>query len=293
MSQTSMADGGVFKAALIQMEPAHLDKASNVSRMIDYIGKAAQGGARLVIFPELIVTGYVPPYDPVEKGRFYEASEHIPGPTADRIRKVADDKDVFVIFGMIERGVSLLGPVMHNVSVMVGPEGFLGVHRKMHLPGGEKLYFAPGNDVAVFETELGRIALLVCYDFWFPEVSRIAALKGAQIVVDSANWPRFDTDTWFALGPGIAASNALWLAQVNRIGGEDYWPGFGGGQIVAPSGKVIARGADEESIVYGDIDTAEVDRRRMHTPVLLDRRPELYGPIVSGASTANASKVAE
>jgi predicted amidohydrolase len=279
MSGSTLPGDTKFRAALVQMAPAHLDKPANLSRMNDFIRQAAREGARLVVFPELIVTGYVPPFDPEAKARFYEASEPVPGPTTGGIQRLADREKVLVVFGMVERGVSNLGPVMFNVSVMVGPDGFLASHRKVHLPGGEKLYFRPGSEVQVFDTPLGRIALLVCYDFWFPEMSRIAAVRGAQIVVDSANWPIFDTETWFALGPGVAASNALWFVQVNRTGGEPYWPGFGGGQIVDPSGKVTVRGDDLEGIVYGDIDIAEVARRRMLTPVLLDRRPELYGPL--------------
>jgi predicted amidohydrolase len=280
MSSTSASNAAKFKTALVQMEPAHLDKAANVAKMVDFAGEAASAGAKLIIFPELIVTGYVPPYDPHEKLRFYNASEPVPGPITTRIQELAEEKGAFIIFGMIERGTSNLGPVMHNVSVMVGPGGFLGVHRKIHLPIGEKLYFRPGNEITVLDTQLGRVALLVCYDFWFPEVSRIAAMKGAQIIVDSANWPAFDTDTWFALGPGIAVSNVLWLAQVNRVGGEQYWPGFGGSQIIGPSGKVIAKGGNAEGVVYGEIDTAEVEQRRMVTPVLFDRRPDLYKSIV-------------
>jgi predicted amidohydrolase len=280
MSPESAPTPAKFKTALVQMEPTHLNKAVNLAKMVGFIEEAADAGAKLLIFPELIVTGYVPPYDLREKTRFYEASESVPGPTTDRLQKLAEEKDVFVIFGMVERGANTLGPVMYNVSVMVGPGGFLGVHRKIHLPGGEKLYFKPGNEIAVFDTRLGRIALLVCYDFWFPEVSRIAALKGAQIIVDSANWPAFDTYTWFALGPGVAVSNVLWFAQVNRVGGESYWPGFGGSQIVDPSGRVIAKGADVEGVTYGEIDMAEVERRRMITPVWFDRRPDLYKPII-------------
>jgi len=265
-----------FKTALVQMEPSHLNVDKNRREMVRLIDEAAREGARLIVFPELAVTGYVGPYSPQEFQGFYEASEPVPGPTTKLIEMAARQKGAFIIFGMAERGESPLGPVMHNVSVLVGPDGYIGRHRKIHLPGGEKLYFRPGDEVEVYDTGLGKIALLVCYDFWFPETSRIAALKGAEIVVDSANWPAFDTDVWYALGPGNAASNVLWLVQVNRLGGEDYWPGFGGSQIVDPSGKVTARGTDEQTIVYGEIDTALVVARRMVTPVLFDRRPELY-----------------
>jgi predicted amidohydrolase len=269
----------IFQAALVQLEPAHLDKATNIAKMTDSIREAADAGARLIVFPELVVTGYVPPFDPEAKARFYEASEPIPGPTTESIRRLAAQRNVFVVFGMVERGISHLGPIMFNVSVMVGPNGFLALHRKLHLPGGEKLYFMPGDTISVFDTPLGRFSLLVCYDFWFPEISRVAALKGAQVIIDSANWPSFDTETWYALGPGVAASNVLWFVQVNRAGGEPYWPGFGGSQIIGPSGRVITRGGATEGIAYGEIDVSDVERRRMLTPVLFDRRPELYGPL--------------
>ena len=262
------------------MAPSHLDKKANVAKMVRFINEAAAGGARLIVFPELIVTGYVGPVSPQEKMGFYQASEPIPGPTTRLIQKIAQEKGVYVIFGTAERGESELGLVMYNVAVMVGPKGVIGHHRKVHLPGNEKLYFTPGNEINVFDTEFGRIALLVCYDFWFPESSRIAALKGAQIVVDIANWPSFDVDAWLALGPGNAILNLLWFVQVNRVGGEPDWPGFGGSQLVNPSGKVITRGTiDKEGIFYGDIDTAEIMKRRIGT-YWFDRRPELYEPLV-------------
>jgi predicted amidohydrolase len=279
MATEQARTGTRFKTALVQMEPAHLDKKANVEKMIRFVDEAAKAQARLIVFPELIVTGYIGPYTASERAGFYAASEPIPGPTANRIQALAEKKGVYVIFGMAERGESNLGPIMHNVAVLAGPKGLLGHHRKVHLPGEEKLYFTPGDDMKVFDTDIGRIGLLVCYDFWFPESSRVLGLKGARIIVDTANWPTFDVEPWFAMGPGVAASNVLWFVQVNRVGGEPSWPGFGGSQIVDPSGRVVAKGTDKEGIVYGDIDVAEVDRRRALTPVWFDRRPNLYDTV--------------
>jgi predicted amidohydrolase len=269
-----------FKVALIQMTPSHLNKKANIDKMIKFINVATGQGAKLLVFPELIVTGYVGPYSPQEHIGFYQASEPIPGPTTKLIQNIAEEKGVFIIFGMAERGESKLGPIMYNNSIMVGPKGFLAYHRKVHLPLGEKLYFKPGNEINVFDTEIGRIALLVCYDFWFPESSRVAGLNGAQIIVDIANWPAFDVDPWFALGQGVAASNMVWFIGVNRVGGEDFWPGFGGSIIVNPSGKIITKGDDKEGIYYGEIDVKEVMERRTIPPIWFDRRPEIYDPIV-------------
>ena len=269
-----------FSTALVQMEPAHLNRKRNIDKMTGFIREAAAAGARLIVFPELVITGYVPPYVPSERIAFYEASEPVPGPTSTLIQHLAQEYGVYVVFGMIERGQSDLGPVMYNVAVMVGPGGVIACHRKVHLPGGEKLYFVPGSEIRVFATDLGRIALLVCYDFWFPESARIAGLKGAQVIVDCANWPSFDVDPWFAMGPGTAASNALWFVQVNRVGGEEYWPGFGGSQISGPGGRVVTRATDQEGIFYGEMDVAETTQRRMTTPIWFDRRPEVYEEIV-------------
>jgi predicted amidohydrolase len=279
MAKEQVRSGTQFKTALVQMEPAHLDKKANIDKMVRFINEAAKADAKLIVFPELIVTGYVGPYMASERAGFYEASEPIPGPTTNRIQAIAEKKGVYVVFGMAERGESNLGPIMHNVAVLAGPRGFLGHHRKVHLPGVEKLYFTAGDEIKVFDIDLGRISLLVCYDFWFPESSRIAGLKGAQIIVDTANWPAFDVDPWFAMGPGVAASNVVWFVQVNRVGGEQSWPGFGGSQIIGPSGRVVTKGTDKEAVFYGDIDVAEVDRRRALTPVWFDRRPNLYEPI--------------
>ena len=278
LSITSEIDS--FKAACVQMTPIHLDKRANIDKMAIFIKEAVKQGAKLIVFPELIITGYVGPISPKEYQDFYQASEPIPGPTINLLCEIAEENNVYVVFGMVERGESKLGPVMYNVAVLLGPNGLIGNHRKSHLPVVEKNYWLPGNEIEVFDTQLGRISLFVCYEFWFPEVIRVAGLKGAQIIIDIANWPVFDTDPWFAMGPGIAAANMAWFIGVNRVGGEDYWPGMGGSMIVNPSGKVVTKGTDKECIFYGDVDITEVMKRRSFPPVWFDRRPELYESIL-------------
>jgi predicted amidohydrolase len=262
------------------MTPVHLDKKANTDKMVASIGEAAGQGARLIVFPELIITGYVGPISPKEYQDFYQASEPIPGPTTNLFSEIAGKNNVHIVIGMVEKGESKLGPVMYNVAVLFGPKGFIGIHRKSHLPVVEKNYWLPGNEIEVFDTQLGRISLFVCYEFWFPETVRVAGLKGAQIIIDIANWPAFDTDPWFALGPGVAAANMAWFIGVNRVGGEDYWPGMGGSMIVNPSGKIITRGSDKEGIFYGYVDLTEIMKRRSFPPVWFDRRPELYESIL-------------
>lgn len=269
-----------FTVATVQMAPAHLDKKANVEKMVGFVKEAANKGAKLIVFPEMIVTGYVGPITPPEYAGFYNNAESIPGPTTVQMQKLAQEYGVYIIFGMPERGESKLGPVLYNTAAIVGPDGFIANYRKTHLPLGEKNYFHYGNEIKVFDTKVGRIALLVCYDFWFPESSRLAALKGAQIIVDVANWPVFDTDPWFALGPGVAASNKVWFVGVNRVGGEEFWPGFGGSLVVAPSGKVVLKANDKEGISYATIDLEELTMARAFPPIYTDRRIDLYEPLM-------------
>ena len=163
-----------FTVATVQMTPTHLDKKANVKKMVGFIKEAANKGAKLIVFPEMIVTGYVGPVPPKEYEAFYRNAEPIPGPTTVLIQKLAQEHGVYVVFGMPERGESKLEPVLYNSAAIVGPSGFIAGSRKVHLPLGEKNYFHPGNEIKVLDTKLGRIAPLVCYDFWFPESSRIA-----------------------------------------------------------------------------------------------------------------------
>jgi len=274
-----------FKVAMVQMTPVHLDKKANVKKMTGFVKEAADRGAKLIIFPELITTGYVGPISPPEYNGFYEASEPVPGPTTESLQKLAEERGVYIIFGMPERGKSRLGPVMYNTAAIVGPKGLIDRHRKIHLPLGEKCYFMPGDQVKVFDTEYGRLSLLVCYDNWFPEIHRIAGLKGANIIIDVTNWPAFDMDAWFALGTGIAASRELYFIGVNRVGGEDYWPGVGGSIIANPSGKILTKGENKEGIVYGEIDMSEIAKRRSFPPVWFDHRADLYESLLKGVGS--------
>lgn len=271
-----------FKVAMVQMTPVHLDKKANVDKMAGFIEEAANQGAKLIIFPELITTGYVGCFSPPEYNGFYEASEPIPGPTTTKFQKMAQEKGVYIVFGMPERGENQLGPVMYNTAAIVGPKGLIDRHRKIHLPLGEKTFFFSGDEIKVFHTEVGRISLFVCYDLWFPEIHRIAGLKGANIMIDVTNWPEFDMDAWFALGSGLAASQMVWYIGVNRVAGENYWPGAGGSIIVNPSGKILTKGENKEGIVYGDIDITEVMKRRTLPPAWFDRRPDLYESLLKG-----------
>lgn len=169
-----------FKIALAQINCNRGDKAANLQKMEEYARKAKEQNAELVIFPELSLTGYV------LRDEIYELAEKIPGPSTSIMEKLAKEIEMHIVFGMPELSEKTEATV-YNSAALIGPQGFIGKYRKMHLPTHsffeEKRYFRPGYDVDVFETKLGKIGLIICYDIFFPEISRLARLKGAKLII--------------------------------------------------------------------------------------------------------------
>ena len=127
------------------MEPAHLDKKSNVDKMVRFITEASKANARLIVFPELIVTGYIGPYTAPERAGFYAASEPIPGPTTNRIQALAEKKGVYVVFGMAERGRATSAPSCTMWQSSPAPRAFSATTGKCTCPGKKSSIFFRGT----------------------------------------------------------------------------------------------------------------------------------------------------
>ena len=152
----------------------------NIDKMTRAIGRLGKNND-FIVFPELSATGYGG--DPANlsfRKRLWEHAEEIPGPVTRTIEKVARKAGCHVAYGTAERSESRY--VVHNAAVLVGPEGYLGHTRKTHQTGEDDAPFKAGNEIRVFHTDLGMIGLMVCYDMWFPEVGRLLALKGAELI---------------------------------------------------------------------------------------------------------------
>lgn len=264
----------MVNVALAQIGCKVGDKKHNVNVMKKNVKEAKKGNANLVIFPELSLTGYV------NRDLAYELAEPIPGPTIRSLEEVTKRENIYLVFGMPERSEKARA-VLHNTSVLLGPDGFIGKYRKMHLPTHsvfeEKRYFRLGYEAQVFETNIGKLGLTICYDLFFPEVSRLLRLKGSQLIICISASPAIRRGFFEAFTLARALENTVFLAYVNLVGVENGLQFWGGSRIVSPNGNIIVQAKlDEEDLVVGSIDYTDLERAEVFVPTLRDLRPELF-----------------
>lgn len=290
MSEQATHDEAAVRIACVQMEPIVGEKDRNVRRSIEMIEEAADKGATLVVLPELCNSGYV--FDTREEA--FALSEEIPaGPTCQAWAGVASKHGLHIVAGIDERD----GDALYNSSVVIGPHGYVGTFRKVHLWNKENLFFEPGNlGFPVFKTPIGRIGTFICYDGWFPESYRLCALQGADIVCVPTNWvpiPGQDENREAManiLAMAAAHSNSIFIAAADRIGTERQQPFIGQSIIVSYTGWPVSGPAspDKEEIIYADVNLSDARRKRNwneYNQVLRDRRTDLYNEML-GASSA-------
>jgi predicted amidohydrolase len=271
----------VFKIALAQISCRQADKTKNLKEIKKAVAKAKKQGAELVIFPELSLTGYV------VRDEIYELAERIPGPSTKVMEDVARKNDIHVVFGMPEIS-DKTEATLHNSAVLIGPEGLIGKYHKMYLPTHsifeEKRYFRPGYQTAVFDTELGKLGFIICYDIYFPEVTRLTRLKGAQLIVCISASPGVRRSFFEALTVARAIENTAFLAFVNLAGIEDGLQFWGGSRLVGPDGRVLVQAKyDEDDFVMGEVNYADIRPIEAFVPTLRDLRPELFDQLKRGA----------
>ena len=283
-----------FKIGLIQMS-CSLDPNENLAKAEWRIREAAGRGAQIVCLQELFRSQY---FCREERGELFDLAEPVPGPTTECLAKLARELSVVIVGSVFERRTA---GVHHNTAVAIDADGgLLGLYRKMHIPDDprffEKFYFTPGDlGVRVFNTRYARLAPLVCWDQWFPEAARMAALAGAEILVyptaigwnaeDKAKCGAAQVDAWRTVQRGHAIANNVFVAAVNRVGfegtppeGLEFW---GGSFIVDPFGVVLAEAShDREEILIAECDTRRIDEIRRGWPFFRDRRIDAYGPLL-------------
>ena len=261
--------------ALAQLSCKVGDKEHNLNAMKRNIRQAKQKDANLVVFPELALTGYTC------RDLVYELAEPIPeGLSIRRLEEVTKKEDIHVVFGMLERSERARA-ALYNTAVLLGPSGFIGKYRKTHLPTHsafeEKRYFRLGYQAPVFETNIGRLGLIICYDVFFPEITRLLRLKGSQLIVCISASPAVRREFFETLTVARAIENTAYLVYVNLVGVEDGLQFWGGSRIVAPNGKIISQAKyDEEDLATGRIDYTDLERTETFVPTLRDLRPELF-----------------
>jgi len=263
-----------IKVALAQMSCKREDKIENIRKMEANVIKAKKQSADLVIFPELSLTGYV------VRDQIYELAETIPGQSTKIMESIAKKTNMHIVFGMPELSEKTKATI-YNVAVFVGPEGFIGKYRKIYLPTHsvfeEKRYFRPGYQATVLNTRLGKVGLIICYDIFFPEVSRLTRLEGAQLIVCISASPAVRRTFFEALTVARAIENTAFLAYVNLVGVEDGLQFWGGSRLIGPNGKILVQAKyDEEDLVTCEVDYADIKPIEAFVPTLKDLRPELF-----------------
>jgi 5-aminopentanamidase len=255
----------------------------NRVRILSLIDEVAGLGARLVVFPECALSGYV--FDDIDEAR--QASEPVPGPATKAISATCKELGVYAIVGLLEEA----GDGVYNSAVLCGPEGLIGVYRKTHLPflGVDKLTALGPDPYRVYETGIGRIGMIICYDMRFPEPARCLALDGADIIAIPTNWPTgADTSPDF-VAQARAVENRVFIVAVNRAGTERGTAFIGKSQIVAPTGKRLAMAqTTDETIIMATFDPTLARQKRLvinpgvfEIDTIGDRRPELYTRLVT------------
>jgi len=270
-----------FKIALAQMGCHQTDKEKNLRKMQEMVTKAKKSGAELTVFPELCVTGYV------IRDQLYELAETVPGPSTDRIIDFAKETGTHIAFGIPELSQKAKATIF-NTAVLVGPQGLIGKYRKMYLPTHsvfeEKRYFRPGYQTAAFDTDLGKIGLIICYDLFFPEVSRLTRLEGAQLIVCISASPAIRRAFFETLTTARAMENTAFLAYVNLVGIEDGLQFWGGSRLIGPQGRILTKAKyDEEDMVIGEVDYTDLRSIEPFVPTLRDLRPELFDKLKQSA----------
>lgn len=264
-----------MRIACFQGPDAADTPAGNLVRLRRVAARAQAGGARLLICPEMFLTGYALGREEVAR-----LAEPLDGKSVEEARKIAAEVGIALVFGMPERA----GGKVFNSAVAIGADGsLLDAYRKTHLFGEvDRDQFSPGDATPrVFDVGGLKAGLLICYDVEFPEAVRALALQGADlVVVPTAVMQPFDVVPRTVV-PARAYENQLFVAYADRCGKEADFDYCGLSCVVGPDGVDRARAGRGEELILADIDKAALVRSRKLNPYLKDRRPELYGRVAA------------
>jgi predicted amidohydrolase len=269
--------------ATVQMKPKLGEVEENLVKMADLVGKiAGQQKVDIIVFPELITTGY-------ECGvRFVDLAQRVPGSSVNVMAQRAQEFGVHIAFGLPSK--EKVESVIFNSVVLIGPDGeLIGDYHKVHLKGEERMAFRAGYKFPIFECTFGNVALLSGYDLAFPEATRSLALDGAELLLVCANYEKPHRDEFRTYVLARAYENAMFVAAANRVGDDVTYSFFGDSMIVGPRGQVYATLAGEvdpktnepaEGYCVARIDLGEVRQRREEFQTIQNREPDTYKALV-------------
>ncbi|MEF2070591.1 nitrilase-related carbon-nitrogen hydrolase [Consotaella aegiceratis] len=274
--------------AVVQMNAALYDGGANRRRSLDFVDEAASAGARLVVLPELAISGYG-----LDADGLRAAAEPLDGPTLAAWSKSARRHQLWITGGFCEAD----GDRLYNSVMLVGPDGLVGHYRKLHLFDREKTVFAPGDmGLAVHDTPIGRIGLCVCYDLRFVEVARVLALQDAHVVAVPTAWVGgfdrnpYDSGGFIAQARGAvlqANLNQVYMACASQCANAGRIRFLGSSLVADPFGDMLLEPMprDKEGIGLALIDPEVAYRARARSELIRprdDRRTDVYGIAFQG-----------
>ncbi|MHB8911812.1 MAG: carbon-nitrogen hydrolase [Lysobacter sp.] len=285
----------IQERAIVDQGPGNAD--ANLAVIEQRVAEAARQGARLVLLQELHNGAYFCQHEAVCE---FDLAEPIPGPSTERLAKLARQHGVVLVSSLFERRAAGL---YHNTAVVFDADGSTaGKYRKMHIPDDpgfyEKFYFTPGDlGFEPIDTSVGRLGVMVCWDQWYPEGARLMALAGAEILLypTAIGWDPGDDpaekdrqrDAWILSHRGHAVANGLPVLSCNRVGHEqspldasgiDFW---GSSHVLGPQGEFLAEATtDTAQILMAEVDLARSEHVRRIWPFLRDRRIDAYGDLL-------------
>jgi N-carbamoylputrescine amidase len=284
----------MLKIGLVQMRCSS-EPSENLSNAERLVREAAGRGAKIICLQEMFATQY---FCQVEDHKYFQFAEEIPGPSTERLGKVAKELEVVIIAPLFERRAAGL---YHNTAAILDADGrYLGKYRKMHIPDDplfyEKFYFTPGDlGFKSWETKFAKIGVLICWDQWYPEGARLTAMSGAEILFypTAIGWHPSEKNeygirqhsSWETIQRSHAIANGCYVAAPNRTGHEapdggdgiEFW---GQSFVADPSGQIIAKAStDQEEVLIAEVDLELLDQQRTHWPFLRDRRIDAYADL--------------
>ncbi|MBN1397120.1 MAG: acyltransferase [Bacteroidetes bacterium] len=241
--------------AVVQTNPVFGETQRNVQEALDLMATVK---AELYVLPELFNTGY----NFIKQKELAALGERADGITYEMLLKFAEDRNCYIVYGFAEKA-----DIMYNSASLIGPDGFIGIYRKVHLFYRENIFFAPGNlGFPVFDLPFGRIGMMICFDWAYPESARTLTLKGAQLIAHPSNLvlpycP--DGMVTRALENKIFTATADRVGEENRGGVEIKF--IGTSEIVDPNGKILCRlNSNNPAIKSVEIDLSLSDNKQIN-----------------------------
>jgi N-carbamoylputrescine amidase len=260
----------------------------NLAKTKEQIREAAGRGAKIICTQELFNLPY---FCREQDPGLFDLAEPVPGPTTQALATLAGELEVVIIASVFEKRAA---GVYHNTAAVIDADStYLGKYRKMHIPQDpgfeEKFYFSPGDlGYKVWETRFAKISVLICWDQWYPEAARLAALAGAEIIFyptaigwlpeEKAELGQAQHNAWETVQRGHAVANGCYVAAVNRVGTEGETEFWGQSFVADFYGQVVARAsvADNEILLH-DCDMRALEDTRRIWPFFRDRRIDSFG----------------